>query len=187
MLAITTRLKGLSGATARTLTKMIDSILGFFTQKILLAVCGALAGIALVFFLLYRSATHDLRDLQTSFSVAQAKADAEAARLRAESERIARESSEGWSAAVDYWRANPRLVRVRDSGNCALLRPVSTPPGQLDARPAQQGLDTDFHAALEVSIAECEKRLNDAVLDAAQLIHIQNWIRDQHAASQKAE
>ena len=105
---------------------------------------------------------------------AQLKADADAARV--ESERVARDSADGWGAAVDYWRNHPRTVTVRVPATCDStgLRSVPTAAPGLDAAAVEQG-----HSS-EVDVAECEARLNNAVRDAAQLIHLQNWAVKQH-------
>ena len=90
------------------------------------------------------------------------------------SERITADVSQRWSAALDWQRAHPRIVRVRENCSGAGGMPaVSIPASGLNAGTAHGGLG----AVLDAS--QCEARLNDAVVDVAQLLHLQQWIRQQ--------
>jgi hypothetical protein len=91
----------------------------------------------------------------------------------AESERINAEVAAGWAAGLAWHRNNPRLVRVRDS--CSV--PVSASAGGLDERTATQGLSAK--ADVIFTARECEARLNDGIVDAAQLMALQDWVRKQ--------
>jgi hypothetical protein len=117
-----------------------------------------------------------------------ARLEAEARRVKRESEQASRDAAAGWSAAVDYWRGHPRLVRVPGpAGSPACLRPVSAPSGRLAPDARQPGLGAGPDAPVAVSVAECESRLNAAVMDAAQVMWLLNWIEAQRGASEPSD
>lgn len=108
---------------------------------------------------------------------AQQEALAEqAARAREESERINADTVVGWRAAADYWRDHPRTITVRVPASCdpSGLRPIPTAAPGLDATTAQR----------EIGPVECEAIANNAVLDAAQLMWLQDWVKQQHEVKQ---
>lgn len=91
--------------------------------------------------------------------------EAEQARAKAESDRVTSETAQGWAAAVDWHRRNPRIVRVRD--NCEVQVP-GAPTGTDEAA-----------ASGTINSEQAETYLNQGILDAAQLLHLQDWIRKQ--------
>lgn len=129
----------------------------------------AAAGIALVasFFLGYNYGLEKYYDLKSA--VAQ-----EQNRAAAESERVTGEIAKGWANSLAWHRNNPRIVRVRD--NCGVQVPGT--PGGIDGRPPHQRLGAGGDATLTAS--QCETRLNDALGDAAQLMALQAWIKQQN-------
>jgi len=98
-----------------------------------------------------------------------------------ESERITADVSHAWSASLDWYKRNPRVVRVHADSCPAGLRPLPLATTGADARPAEPGLG----AYTDVALADCEARLNKAVHDAAQVLHLVDWIKQQHEASAK--
>jgi hypothetical protein len=118
-------------------------------------------------------------DLKSSVEAAQKRAEAEAQWQKSEQERIARETADGWAAAVAWYRDHPRIVRVLQPSGCvSQTGAVSASSEGTDATAAQQR-----PGAIELTAEQCEIRVNNAVLDAAQVIHLQNWIRQQYEAS----
>lgn len=160
--------------------KAIPSIYGLLAIGALIV---AAAGFGYVKGVQHESDRH--ADFRAAVETAQAHAEA-AARLRAERERqVHADTAAGWSAAVLWHRAHSRIVRVQQpaSGCDGEVSGVPAAPSESAARPTEPRLDPEQHAALTVSVAECEQRLNNAVMDAAQVMHLANWIKQQHEAS----
>jgi hypothetical protein len=134
---------------------------GFITMSmipyILIAVFGATSAL---FFHLYRS---------TADVYAQYKANvlAEQERAKRESDKITADVSQAWSDALDHYRNNPRIVRVRDN-NCEVPVP----------RAANEPDDTS--ATHTISAEQCEAHLNDGIKDATQLIWLIEWVKKTH-------
>lgn len=120
-------------------------------------------------------------ELRANVETQTAKLQADADQARADSERITADVSTAWSNALDYHRDNPRIVRVQSpASRCeAGLRPDTPTAFKPDAAAAQSGLDP----AINVAAEECEARLNNAVLDAAMVLHLQHWINEMHEVS----
>lgn len=136
----------------------------------------ALGVVALAFFFRSGNLHHELDRLKTEYATASAEADAEAARIGAAQARLDAETADGWAAAVDYWRTQPVADRVR------VITPVC--PGTVPAvsgaagKPAQSYVEESRPGAT-VDAAECEARLNAAVVDAAWIEHVKEWVRKQ--------
>lgn len=120
---------------------------------------------------------------KSEVDAANARIAAENERARQEQERIADETRKGWLAAVEYWkRHGGRTVRVQPQPCVPGVPGVQAVPAtgpDTDAPPAEQGLGSP----VDVAVEQCEARLNNAVLDAAQVIHLQHWIKLQYEAS----
>lgn len=114
------------------------------------------------------------RDVEAQMGALKDKTD----KALRESERISAESGQTWAAAADYWRGNPRVIRVREN-NCgqAGLSSVPVTPFGLNGRAAEPRPDPGADAAIEAR--ECETRLNAAIFDGAQLMYLQHWVRQQ--------
>ena len=110
-----------------------------------------------------------------------------AAEQRLVSERITKDVSNSWSAALDYARSHPRIVRVQQPANCAGggLRAVPNAATGINAAPAKPRPSSAEDALnekldqVEIAYKDVEERLNNAVLDAAQLAKLQEWVRQQ--------
>lgn len=92
-----------------------------------------------------------------------------------EQERIDQTTRQGWVAAVDYWRGHP-VVRVQRPRCAGGVPGVSVTPREPDETAPQSGPGP----LRDVTVEECEARLNDAVLDAAQVVHLQQFVLRQH-------
>lgn len=128
----------------------------------------------------YGHGTEKLVEFKTQVAAASAKAEADAEALRAEQQRILADTARGWSAAVDWHRAHPRTVRVLSPAQCYLPQAGAVPatPAEPDARPVEHG-----SGAVELTAEQCEARINAAVLDAAQVVWLRDFIHQQHEAS----
>ena len=121
-------------------------------------------------------------ELRANVETQTAKLQADADQARADSERITADVSDAWSNALDYYRNNPRIVRLQPTtcSNQASLRPIPSTSGITPTATTQSGLDTAADAALTITIQQCEQIADNAVQDAAQLIHLQHWVQQQH-------
>lgn len=112
-------------------------------------------------------------DVQAQYAILEA----DAAKARLESEQVTADVSRSWASALDWYRKHPRIVRVRTPASCGAtdLRPVPTSTGLTPPTGAESALGTTVDTAVE----QCEDLLNRAVMDAAQLTHLQEWVRKQ--------
>ena len=101
-----------------------------------------------------------------------------AERLAAMAE-TARQDAEGWAAARRDLAARPVRVRVQYN-NCSTggLSPTPVTPGKPDAETPQLRPDTE----ISLTVSECEDKVANAVVDAAQLVHLQHFLINQHEA-----
>jgi hypothetical protein len=88
---------------------------------------------------------------------------------------MVKNAADGWSAAVAWHRGNPRLVRVRESAPCSSgeVPGTAATADEPDAPATEQGYGTTI-----IDAAECEARVNNAILDAAQVMHLQRYVTD---------
>lgn len=153
---------------------------GFMNLTTLSAIAVALLTLSnLFFFNLWIGAKDDLTTYRASVAQAQAQAESDAEVQRLEQQRVLADTANGWAAAVDYWRKHP-VVRVLPAADCHLPQAGTVPatPAEPDARPPEYGLDP-----IVLTAEQCEARINNAILDAAQVKHLQSWIIQQHEAS----
>lgn len=118
-------------------------------------------------------------DFRAQVEVAQATLEADAAKARLESERITTDVSLAWQSALDHAARNPRIVRVQAPCDPSGLRSVSSAPGIT----AQTAIEPGLGASINVAAEDCEVRLNNAVVDAAMVLHLQSWVQQQHEVS----
>jgi hypothetical protein len=91
----------------------------------------------------------------------------------------AHHAAEGWESARADLAARPVRVRVQYN-NCSTggLPPTPVTPGKPDAEAPQLRPNTE----ISLTIQECENRVANAVVDAAQLVHLQHFLINQHEA-----
>ena len=133
--------------------------------------------IALLFMMRAGNLNHELELLKSEYATASKAAELEAERIRAEAVDTNAATAAGWAAAVDYWRNV-------DDGRVRVVTPVC--PDSVPAIPGAAGESGKSHVeehrpGAEVDVAECEARLNAAVLDAAWIEHVKQWVRKQGA------
>ena len=158
---------------------MIDKLLGFIPlpYKLVITCVIAVAIGAYGFSLGYAWNKDDLDACESTVDDIRRISDAletENERIKLDSEKVTRDVSERWADVVAFNKRNPTIVRVRD--NCEV--PVPNTTTGIDGRPTNQGLGSAGNATLTAS--QCEKRLNDALGDAAQLMALQEWVRKQN-------
>lgn len=106
----------------------------------------------------------------------QATADADTARRQLE--QVSTDVSNAWNRALTHIRNNPP-VRVLPGTRCdstGLRAGTATIP---DGVAAPDVIDSSYSLTAE----QCEARLNDGVADAAQLYHLQEWLRGAREAA----
>lgn len=81
---------------------------------------------------------------------------------------LQRVTEANWRIALDTLRNRP--IRVRNNCGTGEMPSIPTPTGRPDEAPAQ----------LVISTGECETVANNAVFDAAQVLHLQAFIKQQH-------
>jgi hypothetical protein len=126
---------------------------------------------------LYKDAVNE----HSKLTAALALAEKQAADTTAEHERNIMGVAEGWDAAVRALAARP-VVRVQADRVCQSALP--TAPGGLKATPAEYGLTTGVFDPREISLAECEGRLNASLRATAQVLHLLDFNYRTHEASQ---
>ncbi len=156
---------------------------GFFIPPFLLSPTGimgalivALSASNLLFYKLWQNKADEYANFRAEIVSQQQALRAEADRAKAESDRITAEVSDSWSRALDWANSHPPVVRVRGACDPTGLRPIPAPSEGTAVTPVQQG----FGTPRDVAVEECEARINGAVFDAAQLMHLQSWVQRQH-------
>lgn len=149
-----------------------------FLLALVIAIASFLAGMK-VGSMLGKADLMECRERVALMEAVSNELQKEIAEQRLVSERITADVSQRWADALAWQRANPRVVRVRDEacGSGGGMSGLSTASAGLDVGTAHSGLGAYLTAA------QCEERLNQAVLDAAQLMWLQEWIREQQRVS----
>ena len=140
--------------------------------------------IALVFIFRSGNLNHELELLKQEYATASKAAELEAERIRSEAAETNAATAEGWAAAVDYWRTQPVADRVR------VITPVCPNPVSAVSKPAGESGEPhvgEHRPGAVVDVAECEARLNAAVLDAAWIEHVKVWVKKQARSSQNKD
>lgn len=146
----------------------------FSPTGIMAAIIVALSISNVVFIKLYGAANEQYANHRAAVVAAQKQAEADREHQRAEQERLMAVYGDAWAAA------RRPVVRVLPARGCVpQAGPVSATAGQPDAPTAEQRLDS----AIVVAADECQVRLENAVMDAAQVRWLEQWIKDQHEAS----
>ena len=129
-----------------------------------------------LFVKLYGNAKDEYAKYHANVVAAQEQAEEAAQHLRAEHERLLGIYGDAWSRSL---AARP-AVRVLPAGSCLpQAGAVPTTSGQPAATSAEQRLDT----AVSIAAEDCERRIENAITDAAQVRYLQQWILDQHGVS----
>ncbi len=145
-----------------------------------------IAGVALVFFVTFgggylRGVSSQAKETAVcetrlgQIEEAQHELEQKAEQQRLLSERITKDVSQSWSAALDYARSHPRTIRVRGKANECEAGTVRMPAtsGSVAETPEESRLGTPGDVAL--TIEQINIRLNNAEQDAAQLAALIDW------------
>ena len=127
----------------------------------------------IMFYRLYQGAIDDYANFKSSVATQM-----EALRIENEAKLAAmgavqRRTEDGWREALDALRKRGgiRVLPARCPGVVPAV-PITTE--RLNEAPTEPRPDT------EISVAECEGRVNNAVQDATHVVWLQHWIQQQH-------
>ena len=143
---------------------------GFVMPSPLMLVGGvALAfGIStLLFWRLYNGAIDDLATYRAQVEAAQEQVRLENERKHQELMAVNVRLESGWSNALDELRARPALIRVRPN-SC---------PGAVPSVPTPTAVPNEAAPVDTISAEQCAAFLHDGIQDAAQVMWLQDWIK----------
>lgn len=109
---------------------------------------------------------------------AQQVIEAENNRLRRAYDQISKDAAAGYEAAIAAHSRGSGRIRVQQCpGGGAKVPAPATVTGEPGSTPTESG-----HSAT-INVARCEEIANRAVMDAAQVLHLQAWYESMRAAS----
>jgi hypothetical protein len=138
---------------------------------------GAVAIYAATMTYLYTGAVHDLSDIKSALALAEKQAED----TRQDHERNLRALAVGWDTAVRALDRAP-AVRVRKA-DCVRQDRMPPAAGGITGAAPQLGLTATGFDSREVSVEECEARLNDSLKASAQVLHLLDFTYRTHEAS----
>ena len=157
----------------------MNKVKGFILPSPFLAMSGvALAfGIStIMFWRLYAATNNEYQAFRANVEQAQKQIEDDNRRTMARLAEEFKKTEQGWKRTIDLVNRSPR-IRVQSCSNQGGMSPVSTATRLSPSAPTQLRFDPG------ISVAECEKRVNNAVQDAAQVVHLQSWILNTREAS----
>jgi hypothetical protein len=153
---------------------MITLILQFVASNWRIVLIGALVTTNMMTFQLWRHSANSFNEYRTNaelISEAQAK---HAAEVVTEQERITKETTDGWKAAVDYLHAHPQRVLSKYCAGGGISLPSAGTDGtgqsSIPASPGTSEIPETF-AELEADVSQ----------DVLKLNKLQDWIEAQKA------
>jgi hypothetical protein len=120
----------------------------------------------------YNNANDKFIAYRTQVETIAAQNEAEHERKLKETDKIIADTASGWAAAVDSLRHRP-AIRVQSNCNTGTGITMPTSPGGVNEASIERLL----------SSAECETVANNAIQDAAHVLHLQSFIIKQHEAT----
>lgn len=110
-----------------------------------------------------------------------AQVEAASESIRADNERKIREAAEATRQVEEQYAdsrrrlaALGRTVRVQANRCEGTMPDISESTGQSDVATTEQGLDS----AIVLTVKQCEERVENAVMDATQLLWLQQWVKE---------
>jgi hypothetical protein len=138
---------------------------------------GAVAIYAATMTFLYKDAVDDLSDIKSALALAEKQA----AETRQDHERNLQALAAGWDSAVRALDRAP-VIRVRKA-DCVRQSPLPVATGITPGHAPKLGLAASVFDPVEISLAECEDRLNASLKASAQVLHLLDFIYLSHEAS----
>ena len=120
----------------------------------------------------YNNANSKYLTFRAEVEAATKQNEIEHERKLKETEKVIADTASGWAAAVDSLRSRPAIrVQSRCNSGSGITMPTSS-----------SGTDETSIERL-LSSAECQTVANNAVQDAAHVLHLQSFIIKQHEAT----
>jgi vacuolar-type H+-ATPase subunit H len=114
---------------------------------------------------------------------AQQVLQAENERIRRKNDEISKDAAAGFEAATHAHSGGAGRIRVQQCpGGGAKVPAAAHVAGEPGAASAERRLDSERDEALSVSAERCEEIANRAVMDAAQVLHLQAFYNGIRAA-----
>lgn len=136
-----------------------------------------LAVLAILFYNLYRGAVNDLATYRAEVEAAQEQVRLDNERKINELVAVNVRLESGWNDAVRALRDRP-TIRVRPNSCPRTVPAVPANAGEPTQLPVEES-----RSGAEVSVAECETRLNVAIEDAAVIEWMKHWEASAHEAT----
>ena len=127
--------------------------------------------------LLYKDSVDDLSNIRSALALAEKQA----AETRQDHERNLHALAAGWDSAVRALDRAP-VIRVRKA-DCVRQDRMPAAAGGITGAAPQLGLTATGFNPREVSVEECEARLNDSLKASAQVLHLLDFTYRTHEAS----
>jgi hypothetical protein len=140
----------------------------------------ALAAYAGFVSYLYKDAVNECAKFRANVEQAQEQSRLDSERREIEYRDISQQSSDAWAAALAYSRSHP-VVRVLPRPDCN--KGTSTSVSVTGLKPTQETAQFGLGREVVIAVEECQQRLENAAVDAAQVITLIEWIRKTHEAS----
>ena len=144
---------------------------GFIIPSPTMLMGGAILALSITTFLfwnLYRSTANEYATYKAEVEAINEQIRVDTERKLAELADLQQRTEQNWRVALDALKSRP--IRVRNDGCKGEMPSISVTPTGTNEAPAQ----------LVISTGECEAVANNAVFDAAQVLHLQAFIRKQH-------
>jgi hypothetical protein len=138
---------------------------------------GAVAIYAATMTFLYKDAVNELSDIKSALALAEKQAED----TRQDHERNLQAMAAGWDSAVRALDRAP-VIRVRKA-DYLCQDGVPTAANGLARSTSEHGLAATGFNPREVSVEECEARLNDSLKASAQVLHLLDFTYRTHEAS----
>lgn len=120
----------------------------------------------------------EFSEYKTKVESAQQVLQAENERIRRQYDDVSKNAATGFEAAKSAHAAGAGRIRVQQ---CASGRPEVPAPATVTGEPGSTPTESGHSAT--INVARCEEIANRAVMDAAQVLHLQAWYESMRAAS----
>ena len=162
--------------------KLIRPNRGFILPSPLMLVGGVALAFGITTLMFWRLYSGTLSEYQTFRAGVEQAQEQNEIEYRRKLDRMAEEyarTQESWQSALAVLAAKRSAahIRVQPDSDKGRVSAVSITAGKSDAATPELLADPS------ISVAECEVRVNNAVQDAAQVVHLQDFIVKQREAS----
>lgn len=153
---------------------------GFIIPSPSMLMGGAILALSITTFLfwnLYRSTANDFANYRAQVETINEQIRVDTERKLAELADLQQRTEQNWRIALDALKSRP--IRVRNNCGSGALPTVPNAAGEIAGPPIELRPDSTG----SITVEQCEQVANNAANDAAQVIHLQSWILQQHEAT----